>query len=45
MIEAPKIVTKPPGWNPIEYARVLLHDRHVHFDFSIMKLPLSDLLG
>ena len=33
MTDAPKLVTKPPRWNPIEYARILLHDRRVHFLF------------
>jgi len=33
MTDAPKLVTKPPRWNPIEYARILLHDRRVHYFF------------
>ena len=33
MMGAPKLVRKPPRWNPIEYARILLHDRRVHFLF------------
>ena len=39
MIEAPKIVTTPPGWNPIEYASFLLHDRRFHF-FSVCRLTV-----
>ena len=33
MTHAPKLVTKPARWNPIEYARILLHDRRVNFLF------------